>query len=437
MTLVVVGLSHRSAPFDLLEATNLDAGGARDLRRRLLAGDQVREAVVLSTCNRTEVYVDGATFHGAVAAVGQTLAESAGLTVADLRDHLYVHHEDRAVAHTFAVACGLDSMAIGEAQILGQLRASLSASQQDQHVGPALNGVLQRALRVGKRAHHETGIDAVSVSLVEAGLAEAESVIGPLAGAQVLVVGAGAMSGLAMATITRRGVAAARVISRTRSRAERLAASYDAQAASMSSLAEHLRWADLVITCTGASGRVITTAEVEQAVAHRDGRPLAFVDLALPHDVEHAVAGLPGVHRFGLEELGEALEADGTATAEVAAVRGLVADEVGRHLERRRMESIAPTVAALRSRAADVVTAELARLDQRLPELGDSERAQVHLTVHRVVEKLLHGPTVRMKELAAGSGSGEYAAAVRELFDLDPSTVAAVSVPSGDALEAG
>jgi len=187
MSLVILGLSHHTAPLPLLEAMTLDAAGRRALSASLTGRDNLTEAIVVSTCNRTEVYAESMTFHGAVTDIADALTEVTGVGRDELREHLYVHYEDRAIAHAFTVACGLDSMAVGEAQILGQMRTALRESQKSGHAGPALNTLFQQALRVGKRAHTETGIDAVSVSLVEAGLARAERELGPLAGLKVLV----------------------------------------------------------------------------------------------------------------------------------------------------------------------------------------------------------------------------------------------------------
>ena len=428
MSVVVLGLSHRSAPMALLEAAALDPVGAAALASVVCGGENVSEAVVLATCNRVEVYAVATTFHGAVTEISDALAAASGVPLAVLREHLYVHYEDRAIAHVFSLACGMDSMAVGEGQILGQLRMALRAAQKREQVGATLNTLFQQALRVGKRAHAETGIDRVSVSMVEAGLRHAASVRGPLADTRVLVVGAGSMSSLAATTISRLGSAELVVINRTLARAEHLAAATGGRALPLRDLELALSHADLVISCTGAVGHVITAEMLSAAAEARVGGPQVLVDLALPRDVAPDVAELPGVHVVGLAELGEALAADAGFAPHVKAVRDLVVAEVAAYLAYRRAHEVAPTVAALRSRAADVVAAELSRLDQRLPEdLSKNTRAEIQLAVHRVVEKLLHTPTVRVKELAGDSKSGDYTQALRELFDLDPDDVAAVS----------
>jgi glutamyl-tRNA reductase len=428
---VVLGVSHRSAPIALLEAVALDPARAAALATAVAGGENVQEVVVLATCNRVEVYARAATFHGAVTEIGDALAAVTGVPLAELRDHLYVHYEDRAIAHVFSVACGLDSMAIGEGQILGQLRVALRAAQKRGQAGATLNALFQQALRVGKRAHAETGIDSVSVSMVEAGLLHAADVLGPLADTRVLVIGAGSMSGLAASTISKQGSAEIVIINRTLAKAEHLAEATGGRALPLSDLEAALCQADLVISCTGAVGHVITTKTLAAAADSSEDGPQVFIDLALPRDVAPDVAELPGIHVVGLAELGEVLAADGQSAPHVQAVTDLVVAEVAAYLVGRRAQEVAPTVAALRSRAREVVTSELSRLDQRLPhDLSENARAEIQLAVHRVVEKLLHAPTVRVKELAGDGHGGDYALALRELFDLDPHDVASVSVPS-------
>jgi glutamyl-tRNA reductase len=427
VSLVILGLSHHTAPLPLLEAMTLEPAARSALAGELTTRENVSEAIVVSTCNRTEVYAEALTFHGAVTDITEALTDATGVDRAELREHLYVHYEDRAIAHAFTVACGLDSMAVGEAQILGQMRAALREGQRAGHAGPALNGLFQQALRVGKRAHTETGIDAVSVSLVEAGLVRAERELGPLHDLRVLVVGAGGMSSLAATTVARRGSAGLTIVNRTLAKAQRLAERTGGAARPLAELHQALAGADVVISCTGSTGVVVDLAAAGDAQVARAGRPQAYVDLALPHDVAPEVASLSGVTVAGLAVLGDDLSG-GEAPAQVQEVADLVIGEVAAYLTSRAAESVAPTVAALRSHAADVVAGELTRLDQRLPDLDDATRAEVQLAVHRIVEKLLHTPTVRVKELAVGGQGDDYAQALRELFDLRPGQTATASV---------
>src|SRR5690349_1518950 len=295
MSLLAVGVSHQTAPVSLLEQFAMDRDDTVKALHELVENDHVSEAVVLATCNRVEVFAEVERFHGGVAEISRVLARQAGASVEKLSPYVTVHYEDQAVAHLFTVAAGLDSMVVGETQVLGQLRAAYALAQDEGTVGRALHPVAQRALRVGKRVHSETGIDRAGASLVSVSLDRAEARIGSLEGRPVLVVGAGSMGALAATTLARRG-AAVTVISRTPAHAARLAETVGGRSAELPALARELAAADVLVTCTGASGTVVGTEPVSAALAGRDGRPLVVVDLALPRDVDPAVAALPGVH---------------------------------------------------------------------------------------------------------------------------------------------
>jgi glutamyl-tRNA reductase len=417
MSEFVVGLSYRTAPIGLLERAALGDDAARALEARLLQQEHVVEAVVLSTCNRLEVYADVTRFHGGVDDVSEALAAATGIPLPELTAQLYVHYEAAAVAHLFAVASGLESMAVGEQQILGQVRSALRAAQDGGSAGRVLGGLLQRALHVGKRVHSETSLDLAGRSLVEAGLHRAAAVVGPLPGAQVLVVGAGTMSGLVVATLQRAGVSRLAVANRTPERAERLAGPVGARTVPLAELPSALADADVVLSCTGAVGHVVTADVAASASGRRGGRPQVYLDLALPRDVDPAAGDVPGVQVLDLEALAHDL-AIATGGEHIQQARAIVAQEVADHLIARRADSVAPTVVALRARARAVVEAELSRLAGRLPDLAPDVRAEVERTVHRVVEKLLHTPTVRVKQLATAPGGDAYADALRALFDL-------------------
>ncbi len=431
MSILVVGLSHHSAPLEVLERAALTPAGAAALGTLVATDEAVDGVAVVATCNRLEVYAGAATFHGALTAVTDRLAATTGLARETLTEHLYVHYDERAVAHIFAVAAGLDSMAVGEAQILGQLRESHRQAHRDGTLTEELGSLLQRALRVGKRVHSETPIDQVSRSLVDTGLDCAAEWVGPIHTARVLVVGAGGMAGLATATLARHAPADLVVVNRTAARAGRLAAAHRARSLPWEALDEALAAADVIVCSTGAVGHLLSHDQVCRAVAARAGRRQAYVDLALPRDVDPSVRALPTVRLVDLAEVGDRLTGPGGAVLPaVERVRDLVTAEVAEHVAERAMRRVGPAVAALRARAAELMSAELDRLDQRIPDLDERTRAEVHHAVHRVVEKLLHAPTVRVKALTAQDDHpGDYAAALRELFDLDPGDVATLSVP--------
>jgi glutamyl-tRNA reductase len=421
-------MSHKSAPVSLLEQVALDRDGVHKLIDDVAACEHVSEATVISTCNRLEIYADVDRFHGSVEEVSRLLIDRAGESTEAMLPHLYVHYDDGAVSHLFQVVAGLDSMAIGEGQILGQARDALSGGQEIGTVGPALNLLFQQALRVGKRARAETDIDRAAPSLVTAALDRSQAAVGGLSGKRVLVLGAGAMAGLATATVAARGASSVAVVNRTPGNADRLAAEYGARSALFTELDAELALADVVVSCTGATGVLVTRDMVAAATA--DGRALSIIDLALPHDVDPAVSDLPGVTLVNLAELADELRAS-DAGREVEAVRAIVTQEVAAFLSARRQASVTPTVVALRSMATSVVEAEMARLAGRLPGLDDATRAEVLHTVRRVADKLLHQPTVRVRELADEDGAVSYADALAKLFALDPDAVDAVTRPEG------
>jgi glutamyl-tRNA reductase len=390
----------------------------------------------------------------------------------ELTQYLYVHYEDRAVSHLLAVAAGLDSMVVGEDQILGQVRSAVKLAAEHGTAGRVLGELGRLALRTGKRARAETAIGRAGLSLLSAAVKLAAERLGPLrpgpaepgpaepgparpgqddkhdplAGRDVLVVGAGSMSGLATATAARSGAASITVANRTRKHAERLAASVSTVTTTVTGLADlpaAIAAADVVISCTGATGQVITSDTVSAALAARAAtagteatmataaKPakgaLVIMDLAMPRDVEPAVAGLPGVVLIGMDQLSE--HASTVRDDDVAAVRTILEAELAAYQSAMDAARVAPTVVALRAKAAGVVDAELARLAGRLSadDLSGHALDEIAQTVRRVVDKLLHAPTVRVKELAGSPGGEEYATALRVLFDLDPRAVEAVT----------
>ncbi|GAA1909555.1 glutamyl-tRNA reductase [Nocardioides marmoribigeumensis] len=430
MSILVVGVSHHSAPVELLERLALDGDQVEKLVQAVQTVDHVRESTVLATCNRVEIYTEVDRFHGSVEAICQALCDLSGEATDEVVPHLYVHYDDGAVSHLFHVAAGLDSMVVGEGQILSQARESLRLGQELGTVGPALNAAFQQALRVAKRTHTETDIDHAAPSLVSVSLDRAGEWLGGLEGRRAVVVGAGSMAGLAVATLIRAGVRDVVVLNRTEDKGARLAAAHGARSAPVSALAAEVAQADLLLSCTGAVGTVIDASVLEQAWRASDGVRRAVVDLALPHDVDPAVGDLPGVRLIGLrrlaEELGDDTEA-GAGMVDVIGVRRIVSEEIRAFLDARRVASVTPTVVALRSMATDVVDAELTRLDGRLSGLDPVVRTEVEQALRRVAQKLLHQPTVRVKELASRAGVVSYAEALAELFALDPQAVEAVT----------
>lgn len=435
MSVLLFGVSHRSAPVSVLEQLSIDEADQVKLIQQVLQSPLVTEAMMLSTCNRVEVYAVVDAFHGGLSAIGQVLADHSGLSMGDLTKHAYVRYSEAAVEHLFAVASGLDSAVVGEQQVLGQVRRCYATAESNRTVGRVLHDLAQRALSVGKRVHAETSIDAAGASVVSVALNIAADRLQALDGRSATVIGAGSMGGLSAAHLVRAGVRHVNVVNRSLPRAERLAHNISeqgvtAQAMTLEDLPAALATADVVISCTGAVRPVVSLADVHHALAaaQRDelAEPLVLCDLGMPRDIDPAVAGLPGVWVVDMDRVQREPSAR-AAAADADAARGIVAAEVADYLTRQRMAEVTPTVTALRQRAADVVEAELLRLTNRVPGLDPEHRAEVACTVRRVVDKLLHAPTVRVKQLAGSPGGDSYAEALRELFELDPQAVDAVA----------
>lgn len=440
MSVLVVGLSHHSAPLDVLERCALNSEAAAELTRRLTAGAAISEVAVLATCNRLEVYADVDTFHGGLTDIGAGLVQATGLDLRDLSGHLFAHHGEEAVRHLFTVVCGMDSMALGESQVLGQVRDMLAAAQREHSVGRILDPLLQRALRVGKRAFSETGLSQTGHSLVGQSLSHAGAAGVTVRGSRALVVGAGAMSSLAASTLVREGVAEIAIANRSLARAERLAGSVGGRVVELGTDAfnDALAAADVVVSCTGAVDQQITlelTVDARQRRAVAAGGPPApqlLIDLALPRDVAPQVGDLPGVSLIGLSVLHADLAGLGIGD-DLAAVSAIIEAEVAATVAANRADQVAPAVVALRNYADEVVQAELARLHGKVGNLDPKSAAEVERTVRRVVEKLLHRPTVRVKALASRADlehadATDYAGILAELFDLQLETSGGTSI---------
>ena len=426
MSILIVGASHRSAPVELLEQLAVDAEGAAKLRVAAMHSDHGSEALVLATCNRIEIYAEVDRFHGSVEDLTALLVDRVDASLEDVVPSLYVHYDEAAVDHLFSVATGLNSMVVGEGQILGQVREALRLGQADESVGPALNTLFQQGLRVGKRAHSETGIDRAGQSLVSVALEESAATIGPLEGARVVIVGAGSIAALSATSVRRAGASEIVICSRTLSNAQRLAAVVGGEARGMADLPAALVEADLLISCTGATGVVVPDEMLGVAMTTRTSEaPMAVIDLALPHDVDPTVTAIPGVTLVALKDLADSVH--NNSQQDVDAVKAIVLEEVGAYAAARDAARVAPTVVALRTMATGVVAAELERLWGRLGTLTPEQQAEVEHTLRRVADKLLHEPTVRIKQFAGRTPDSSYAEALAELFALDPSAVEAVT----------
>jgi glutamyl-tRNA reductase len=426
VSVLVVGVSHHTTPIHVLDEVAVVGAAARTMLDELGADPRVSEALVLGTCNRLEVYAAAPQFHPALDAIRAALSRHSGLPAHRLAPYLFVHHGDSAAEHLFRTSSGLDSMVTGESQIRFQVRGALQAARDAGVVGPALSDLVETALRVGKRVQTETRIDEAGRSLADEGYATLRERGVAVDGATVVVLGAGSMASVAAVGAERRGAGEIIVINRDAERGSRLAAAVCGVSASWDDLPGFLAKADVLVACTGAAGTLVDRRGLTEA-RRETSSPLGVLDLAMPHDVDPGVADLPGVELIGMGDLAEQARRDDPAPSSVAAAQAIVRDEVGDYVAAQSAAAAVPTVVALRRRADEVVAAELERLTRRLGDDVDPRlHEEVAATVRRVVGKLLHTPTVRVKDAAAIEGA-DYEAALRHLFALDPGQVSSVS----------
>ena len=416
MAVIVVGLNHRTAPLDLLERMTVPAETLPKALHDLVSRENVTEAVVLSTCNRTEVYLAAEKYHGALQDVRNSLSELTHIAPEDFADDLYAFHDAAAVAHLFAVASGLDSAVLGESEILGQVRQAWETATAEGAAGPGLHMLFRHALEVGKRARTETGIGRSTTSVSSAAVALAAERLGSLAGRRVLVLGAGEM-GEGMAVALAAAGSEVLVANRTPERAEALATRVGGRSIGLFELPDALVEVDLLLTSTGAQSVMVDHAELEPVVVRRAGRPLLIVDVAVPRDVDPTASDLSGVTLLDMDDL-RAFADVGLAERkrEAARARDLIDEEVSRYREASTARQVAPVITSLRERIEALRVAEVARLGRKL---SPAEQADLDALSRSLVGKLLHEPTVRLKD-AAGTVRGERLAdALRDLFDLD------------------
>ena len=414
MSVVVIGLNHRTVPIELLERFSVSADALGKALHDLCGRSNIAEAVVLSTCNRTEVYAVADRFHPAYGDIRDFLCDLAQLAPEDLTDHLYSDHDHGAVRHLFSVAAGLESTVLGESEILGQVRTAWERAQAEGASRASLNLLFRHAVEVGKRARTETAIGRSTASVSHAAVEMARDRLGTLAGRTILVVGAGEMGEGIVVALAAAGAGEVLVANRTLSRAEELADRVGGSAISLDAVAAALPFADVVLTSTGA-GLLVT----EETVPSRDGRPLMVIDIAVPRDVAAGVGLMPDVTLLDLDDLREwAARGRAERQGEVAAVQSIIGDEVQRFVDVVEARQVAPLISQLHDYAEQVRLGELLRFASRLDGLDDRQRAAVQAMTRGLVAKLLHAPSVRLKD-DAGTPRGERnALALRDLYDL-------------------
>lgn len=419
MSLIVVGVNHHTAPVGLLERLAVTHEQLPKVLHSLALRDHLDEAVVLSTCNRTEIYARSTHFHPAVSDVSEFLTDRAGDGIVEVGEHLYTFHDDAAVTHLFGVSAGVDSMIVGEGEILGQVREAWRAAEEARTIGQTLSRVFKQAFEVGKRSRTETDISRHAVSVSSAAVALAKNKLGTLEHRSVLVIGAGEVGeGMAVA-LAGAGVSEVIVANRTPARAEALAERIGGRAIPLTEVRRHLVDADVLLASTGAVDVVIERDEIELLMAERKGRAMLIVDVAVPRDVDPGVRDVFGVELLDMDDL-KAFSARSMQqrAMEVTKVRAIIAEELHRYRTERSARTVAPLISALRARAENIRDAELDRHRSKLDALEPETRKLLDILTQGVVNKLLHEPTVRVKD-AAGTVRGElYADALVELFAL-------------------
>jgi glutamyl-tRNA reductase len=419
VAIVVIGLDHRTAPLDVLERVALGRDDLPKALHDLGARPNVSEVVVLSTCNRTEVYAAAERFHGAYADIRDYFCSLAGLAPEELHLHLVSLHDDEAATHLFEVAAGLRSAVLGESEVLGQVREAWTIAQREGTTRAALNLLFRRALEAGKRARSETAIGRGTASVSHAAVEMAEERLGSLSDSKVVVIGAGAVGESACVALSARGIGELVVANRTAERGASLAARAGGRLVAADRLGSELVSADVLVTCTGASVPVVEHDLMADVVARRDDRPLLVLDIAVPRDVVGSVADLPGVTLLDLEDVRDWADRGRQArAAEADLVRAIVAEEVDRYVDDASAREVAPIIGAMHDRAEQVRLAELARFERRLGRLAPDEREAVEALTRGVVAKLLRQPTLRLKQDAGSSRGERNASALRDLFDL-------------------
>jgi glutamyl-tRNA reductase len=419
VSLVAIGLNHRTAPLDLLERMTIGEADLPKALHTLQARPHINEAVVLSTCNRIEVYADVDRFHGAYQDIRDTLSELCHVLPEEFSDHLYAHYDVDAVRHLFSVVSGLDSAVLGESEVLGQARRAWELAHAERVAGSALGALFRHGLEVGKRVRSDTSIGRHTTSVSQAAVAMASERLGGLAERRVLVLGAGEMGEGMITALAASGVAGISIANRTWQHAVDLADKVGGSAVRMTDLPAALASADLLLTSTGATSMIVESSDVAAVMSDRAGRPLLIVDIAVPRDVEPAAAQLDGVTLLDMDDLKAFADAGvRERRREVAAVTAIIDEELERFTTSSTVRELAPLIGALHERAEQIRCEECDRLGAKLAGLDDRSRQAVEALTKGIIGKLLHEPTVRLKD-AAGTARGERLAdSVRELFDL-------------------
>ncbi|MCL6444282.1 MAG: glutamyl-tRNA reductase [Alicyclobacillus sp.] len=428
MHILVVGLNHKTAPVELRERVALSDASLESALGELREARTVVESVVLSTCNRTEIYAFVTSERAGEDYLTTLLARHANMSTDELRRYLYQHRGAEAVRHLMRVAAGLDSLVVGETQILGQVRSAFLLALDEGNVGTLFDQLFRSALNLGKRAQSETGINQHPVSVSYAAVQLAKQILGDLRGQRVLMIGAGKMSHLAAQHLRTNGSDELVIVNRTFERAEQLAHTYGARPAPWSSLAAELAKADIVISSTGAREVILTPEVMTQAQRARGHRPLVLVDIAVPRDVDPNVAAVRGVYLYDIDDLEGVVAANLTERERLAEqVETMIQNALFAYSQWLSEQEIVPVIAAIREKGAAIQASVMASLERKLPNLSERDRQLLHKHTMSIVNQLLRDPILNMKTLASLSGGGHSARVFAQLFGIDERALAAQS----------
>lgn len=420
MSVVVIGLNHRTMPLDLFERMTIDDAGLPKALHELMSFDNLSEVVVLSTCNRTEVYAVAERFHGAYHDIRNFFEDTAFLPPEEFVDHLYVHYDREAVRHLFSVSAGLDSAVVGETEVLRQVKGAWERAQAEETTGPVLNLLFRHAVETGKRARTDTAIARGTASVSHSAVEMAAERLGSLDGRRALILGAGEMAEGMAAALRNAGVVDLLVVNRTWDRAKALADRVAGRPVRLVDLPTALADVDMLLTSTGATSIIVDHGDLAPVMADRGDRPMLIIDIAVPRDVDPSIGELPGVTLLDMTDLRRFAQAGrNRRSAEMAAVDAIVTEEVQRYTSATSARSAAPLVAAMHQQAEQMRQREMERFRGRLEGLDDRQRDAVEALTRAMLAKVLHEPSVRLKDLAGTPKGDRLAEALRELYDLD------------------
>ena len=420
MHIYCLGLNHNTTPIELREQLSLNEDAIRSALARLACGHlatSIAELVIISTCNRTELYA--ASNHTAIAELEAFLSDASGVPAKQFRPHTYQYKDLEVARHLFEVAAGLDSLVIGEPQILGQIVRSLELARGQNMAGPVLNRLFQSAIHAGKRARTETGISRNPASVSSLAASLAERVLHPITEAQVVILGAGEMAELAVEALRKRGANRILVVNRTLERAHTIADRWGAEITTFENLDSALVSADVLISSTGAPHTILSADMVKHAMQTRTQRPLVLIDIAVPRDIDPDAANIPHVKLYDIDDLNEKLEgALAERMSEVPQVKSILDEEIKEFTEYMKSLEMIPIISDIRQQAESIRKEMLEKTLRRLPDLTEAERVRIEAMTQALVKQILHAPTNRLRAEASCPHAPEYAAVARTLFGL-------------------